>query len=376
VESHDADARDEVVECGYPRRMNSTLRFASLATLICVSGCMGAQPRVTADTESVVYGSDDRTDVYAHPDPALQDLARQSIVALIPSENVDDFDPTDVVLYYDTLEDGFGVCPDQRFSQQPTAAECSGTLIADDLVVTVGHCVNTQSACRGYNFVFNYMYDADGVLRPITSDDVYSCAERVAYSERDDYAVVRLDRPVVGHTPAPIHPGHSVLAEGTPVTMIGFGVGLPAKIDDGGQVLLDVSSESYFIASVDAFGGNSGSGVFGADGQLLGMLSSGLDDFVPSPDGAECSVVYEVPTPSVERSEGENVIYAWAAMHALCRREPALSICGDPASWCPDCSNGGGGCSVSASGDTTGDGPCTLGLFGIAWVALVARRRR
>jgi hypothetical protein len=42
-------------------------------------GSVGSRP------EAVVYGDDDRTDVYAHPSASLRSLATESIVALVPA---------------------------------------------------------------------------------------------------------------------------------------------------------------------------------------------------------------------------------------------------------------------------------------------------
>lgn len=348
-------------------------RFVFASFVLGVCGCVAdGRTDIVGEREAVVYDMDDRMDVYAHPDPELRRLARESIVAFVPRSNLDATDPTNIVLTADTLEEAFGVCPDERFAQQRTAADCSGTLISEDLVLTVGHCVASQTACRSFHYVFGYMLEAEGELGPITADDVYACAERVAYSARDDYAVLRLDRPVTsGRGPAPIRAGQTVLAEGTPLTMIGFGVGLPAKIDDGGQVLEDRGAERSFVASVDAFGGNSGSGVFDVDGRVVGMLSSGLEDFVESPDGAECMVVNQVSSPSVIDFDGETVVHVWAAMHGLCRAEPELAICGDAASWCSNC--GGGGCAVRGPGRS---GRAGVGWFTLSLVGLVAWRRR
>jgi hypothetical protein len=79
------------------------------------------------------------------------------------------------------------------------------------------------------------------------------------------------------HAPATVDPATvRSLARGTPVTMLGFGDGLPLKIDTGGVVVS--TGGSLFQATVDAFAGNSGSGVF-VGRSLVGMLSSGAPDF-------------------------------------------------------------------------------------------------
>ena len=308
--------------------------LARAALLLVLAGCAAD---VGSATQPVVYDVDDRLDVFEHPDATLRALARDAVVAFVPRDAVDDADPTNIQLVGERYADAFDLCEDVRFADQLTPAACSGTLIDEDLVLTVGHCVPDQATCEGYRFVFDHLLEAEGTVATVEADDVYDCAEVVMHRGGADVAVVRLDRPVVGRTPAPVRPGQTFLAPGDPVAMIGFGAGLPAKIDDGGVVLEGRVGESFFVASVDAFGGNSGSGVFDAEGRVVGMLSSGLDDFVY--DGA-CGRVNVIEAPDSSAGDGETIAYAWKAMHALCREDVDTELCAEPASWCLDCDDG------------------------------------
>lgn len=249
-----------------------------------VTGC--AAPDTRGSEAPVVYGTDDREDVYAHPSASLRTLAHESIVALIRNTRLEEqmdggYERTPTL----TLGEAYDLCADQRFIDQPTSAFCSGTLVAPDIVVTAGHCIETLSECQGTSFVFDYLYTADGVLAPLEADDVYGCT--AILSRQDgvlDYAYLRLDREVVGHTPATLSPGvgstcRNVVDEEA-VAVLGFGSGLPLKIDDGGAVTNPSSrGTNFFLTSLDTFAGNSGSGVFNTDGVLVGVLSSGLGDY-------------------------------------------------------------------------------------------------
>src|SRR5690606_14718876 len=96
-----------------------------------------------------------------------------------------------------TLE-AAGMCADERFAQQISAAFCSGTLIAPELVLTAAHCVPDADACASTRFVFGYQMDGPEALHAVTSDDVFSCAELLVHEQDFDYtdhAIVRLDRP-------------------------------------------------------------------------------------------------------------------------------------------------------------------------------------
>ena len=59
----------------------------------------------------------------------------------------------------------------------------------------------------------------------------------------------------------------------------GYPSGLPLKIDDGGRVRDPRSGTTdFFIANLDTFGGNSGSGVYdAATKQLVGILVRGRE---------------------------------------------------------------------------------------------------
>jgi len=249
----------------------------------------------------VVYGTDDRREVFEHPDPELQRVARESIVALIPTVRLNRFDDGTYGISAFSLEEELrsrfnptiqGLCDDELFANQPVAASCSGTLIDDDLVLTAGHCISSTRTCDSFSYVFDYHLDGPNLLAPIHDEDVYGC-ERV-FLERDaqvdeitpDYVIIQLDRPVEGpHAPVDIRPA-SALERNDPLSMIGFGSGLPAKIDSGASVADPPTPErDFFIANLDAFEGHSGSATFDSNAELAGILIGGrVPDYVVSPE--------------------------------------------------------------------------------------------
>lgn len=273
--------------------MGMGLRTCLILILGIASACGGSdEARVGEITAPVVYGADDRMEVYDHPELELRDIARQSIVALIRSFRISRDLNGSYSIFTDSLKDLQTLCAGELFGDQPTAASCSGVLIDEDLVLTAGHCVESPSSCESHAFVFNYHYEGPGSLAVIRDEDVYSCQRVVARGSAvpgqytPDFALIQLDRPVEGgRAPAIIRPA-TALALQERLAMIGFGSGLPAKIDSGGSVADPrASTLDYFEANVDAFHGHSGSATFDSQNRLAGILIGGrTPDYVQSDD--------------------------------------------------------------------------------------------
>lgn len=313
------------------------MRAAALLSLVLMS-CGGEQLLVVDDTsdeavtdkgKAVVYGTDNRTDVYAHADVTMRARALQSTVALISTSDLITTTPSAIRFRASTLAQAEGLCAGQRFANDPTPAFCSGTLIDDDLVLTAGHCVTTAAECASTRFVFKFARSSATALEPVTADDVFSCAGIVARAETQtaqgvsDFALLRLNRSAAPRfVPAPVRRSTAALLTGQRVGVIGSGSGVPFKIDTGGSVR-DPGNGSSFEATTDTFGGNSGSGVYELDGYTVaGILVQGDTDYVAN---GSCNVV------NVCRESGcsgETVVSSHVALAALCRAAPSSRLCG------------------------------------------------
>ncbi len=315
---------------------------------LALAGCAeGAEePELAGIDQQIIYGNDDRLDVYEHPDPLLRQIASSSAVALIPRSRLARSKDGDFYVFTQPLEDAFRVCTDERFAAQPTAAECSGVLIDDDLVLTAGHCFPSDDQCSRYAFMFDYFLRGDNLLEPLSWGDIYGCRRIVKRAispdpnvvPRIDYAIVQLDRPALARTPVNIRA--TPLLAGEPLTAIGCASGLPLKIDSGAHVLstrTDISD--YFLLDSDTFQGSSGSGVFDVNGALAGVLVRGGEDYTDRSD-AMCKVPKVVSWPmdaSAPRSVGEEATYVERAIAGLCndahwpsqRLCNAAAVCGD-----------------------------------------------
>lgn len=253
-----------------------------MATLLAF-GCGDPQPDAPAETVSevaeLIYGADDRREVYQLVSATDLRLAR-STVALLDAGAVAAVAGGYRLDTAQSFAQSYGVCADEPYRNQPNPAFCSGFQVGPDLIATAGHCVDAAT-CGGTVFVFGFeMIDAGTVRATVPVDDVYGCAQVLGRVETstDDWAVVRVDRPIVGHDPLPIRRAGAV-ALGAGVTVAGHPVGLPLKVA-GGATVRSTSHPNYFAANLDTYGGNSGSPVMGADGVVEGVLVRGNTDFV------------------------------------------------------------------------------------------------
>src|SRR5262249_52913430 len=189
-----------------------------------VAGGCGGGPLPSVETSSLIYGSDDRVEAFDAA-PEIQEIMRESVVALIPRANLL-FTGNQVVLQAPTWGEADAFCPQERFSDQFAVAFCTGLLVDWDLVLTAGHCVRLF-ALEDFVVAFDYSYTALGQLT-LASNAIMNPTEIV--SERLDpvgadpqldYAWLRLDRSAAPpRRPLPIFAALPSLSAGDPLTVI------------------------------------------------------------------------------------------------------------------------------------------------------------
>lgn len=243
----------------------------------------------------VIYGEDNRVEADDYHDAAFRDLS-DSVAGMIRSTSIfkDPKNPGRMIFPKRTAENFLNLCSDEKFAQQITLPICSGFLVADDLIVTAGHCVQNVGDCKRFKWGFGFKGDTTS----LAEEDVYSCSEIVDFQLQDskfkllDYAVIRLDRPVENREPLKYRQ-KSKAKINQKLIVIGHPMGLPLKIADSAQVsrmnLKElkkplsslIKKRYYFLANLDAYGGNSGSPVFNQETrEVEGILVEGADDFV------------------------------------------------------------------------------------------------
>lgn len=239
----------------------------SLALALLVAGC-GADESTDAASDSVIFGVDGRQDFGAM---SSHDRRFADAVAIHVHTNGLSCAGGTCSLGTTpfTTEPGTPtrLCQDVRFRGQKlaTMAQCTAWLVAPDLLATAGHCYdNFDFTCQTARYVFGFNAAANGgsEVTSFSSSDVYSCSsiDTLAFngtsSSSKDYALVKLDRPVVGRTPLIVRLGDPV---GTldPLFVFGHPSGLPVKVSLNATIM-DNSFVERFYFNGDIFGGNSG----------------------------------------------------------------------------------------------------------------------
>ena len=227
-------------------------------------------------TPKVIYGEDNRRDVYVEERADIREIA-DSTAAMIPTSKLT-ANNSRVRIAVKNYGEEMGLCKDEPFYGQPTAANCSAFLVGDDLVATAGHCIN-KATCKDKSFVFGFkMHSSTVGTTDVAAEEVYNCKDVTAYgfTRNEDYALVKLDRPVRGHRVLTLAKEQAKAKD--PIMVIGHPSGLPTKIADGANIRK--LERGYFVANLDTYGGNSGSAVFNASTlEVVGILVRGEEDF-------------------------------------------------------------------------------------------------
>ena len=266
--------------------------------------------RLAQDRQRVVYGVDDRKDIYQVKSAKVRKAAN-AVVALVKASDLEADGRGGWTLATSSYKDEYRLCSSETFSSQPLGCFCSGFLVGPDVVATAGHCVKNNADLATMRFVFGFrMIDSSTPRTSFAADDVYEGAAvigRKLTSTQTDWAVIRLARAVVGRSPVAFRTAGKIAAA-QKLFVIGHPCGLPQKYAPGASVR-DNTPAAFFVANLDTYGGNSGSPVFNATNHKVeGILVRGENDFVTN---GSCYVSLVCPTTGCR---GEDVTRAseWA----------------------------------------------------------------
>ncbi len=272
-----------------------------------VSGPAGNGPGILTTgllDEKVVYGDDDRLDVYEETNPSHVAWAASTCALVDDSDLIDNGNGTYTLSTTAFLYSGRPPCSDEPYGDQPVAPFCTGFMVGDDLLATAGHCVS-ESDLASTRFLFGFdMVDATTAVLVFDAEQVYRGVEVMArrLSDDDDFSVIRVDRLITAPDAQALPLRETdTIAVGQQVGVIGHPSGLPKKIAFGSETRVRKNNaQGYFNANLDTYGGNSGSPVFNtADGVVEGILVRGNTDFTIDGDCFRSNVLED----TMEESE-------------------------------------------------------------------------
>lgn len=278
--------------------------FLTLFALLSLSVSVSASDEYQS---KAIYGADDRLDVFQSPDPLMRELAR-SVATQVSVKDVIEKPEWEYRLKTSTLAKN-GLCQTERFAHQPLVGDCTGFLIAPDKMVTAGHCITSTNQCAGMYWVFDFAYyngitEDEFVFNETQIAQCRAVIERVKNAETGvDYAVMLLDRKMVGRTPFKVRKEGKVNDDAI-LTIIGHPNGIPAKIASGAEIR-DNKDPNFFVTNTDSFVGNSGSPVVDSrTGIVEGVLVRGESDYVSVKErGCMVPLVFDN-----DKGRGEDVI--------------------------------------------------------------------
>lgn len=237
--------------------------------------------RDTTVKSRAVYGSDDRISASLL---GYSDYTRATMVAVQKSQFKGDYltgySLAQILMWQFRDEDPQYVDESVRFKDEPAFGFCTGFLIAPDLLVTAGHCVN-ETNYKDSEWILDFTNDlkySPGDKIYIPKSKRYKVVEVVDQKltefegSNQDYCILRLDRPCE-RMPFRIRTG-GWPSQGDEVNMVGAPRGLPLKMVRNAEITVNTSNR-YFQTNLDAFGGNSGGPVYNSAGFIEGILVRG-----------------------------------------------------------------------------------------------------
>lgn len=178
------------------------------------------------------------------------------------------------------LENRYGICPSEPFSNQYSIGIGTAFLIGKDTMMTAAHVF--ERPLDQYYIVFGFQLSSlDAKSESIFHKDDVVQLDKMIYDynvEDYDLAVFKLKNE---SNRIPLQMDNTFIEKvNTPVYAIGHPLGIPKKVSLNARIIDNKKENNFFYTSLDAFQGNSGSPVFNfQNNKVIGVLVSGEIDF-------------------------------------------------------------------------------------------------
>ena len=159
---------------------------------------------------------------------------------------------------------------------------CTGFLIENGYLMTNQHCVPKQETCDSTTVVFGYQFDANSILN---FGEQFGCIKVVKVDYDLDYALLQLTGDPAS-TWGTLKLDLEDPAPQGPMFVVQHPAGQPKMISKlncaAGAVPVDGrAAETDFTHSCDTVGGSSGSPIFNANGEVIGLHHYGFNEGGP-----------------------------------------------------------------------------------------------
>jgi hypothetical protein len=202
--------------------------------------------------------------------------------AVCLKDNLIDTGKESFMLKVKNYQKAFNLCDIEPFGAQPVSAGaiCTGFLVKEDVIASSAHFVNENNV-TDLRIVFGYkMTDPSTPVTKFSKDNIYHGVKILhgalnAKEKGADWVLVKLDRAVVGQSPAVLSKDNISIEQA--VYVIGFPLGLPMKLARG-LYIQDNTHETHFTADLNLYSGSLGSPVFDLfTHEVIGMVGPGAN---------------------------------------------------------------------------------------------------